>query len=221
MNQQLSDTTLLDTPVPLAPSGAAWRRKRALDWGLALVLTLLLAPILLALALAVKLDSKGPVFFRQPRFGLGAVPFRIYKFRTMYTDLGDITGGQQTGHNDPRVTRVGGFLRKYSLDELPQVLNVLLGQMALVGPRAHPCGMKVDGVLCEALDPRYHHRHAVPPGITGWAQVNGSRGPVDSAAQLHRRVDLDLDYIANWSLPRETEIYQRTARVVIGAKGAR
>lgn len=203
------------------PSGVAWRIKQAIDWTIALILFVLLLPLLLMIALAIKLDSRGPVFFRQPRFGKDTQPFKIFKFRTMYVDQGDIRGAQQTRHNDPRITRVGMILRKTSLDELPQLLNILAGQMALIGPRAHPCGMKVDGVLCDDIDPRYHQRHRVKPGVSGWAQINGSRGPVDTRDQLVARVDLDLDYIGNWCPGKEARVYLRTLRVVLSAAGAR
>lgn len=206
---------------PVAPSGPAWAAKAVMERGAAALGLIALSPLYAGLALAVKLESPGPVFFRQPRFGKGGQPFTVYKFRTMRADLGDVTGGQQTAHNDRRVTRVGHVLRVTSLDEIPQLFNVLKGDMHIVGPRAHPCGMRVDGTLCEQIDPRYHHRHAVPPGVTGWAQVNGSRGPVDTHEQLLRRVDLDIDYIRNWSFWGDLRIWARTVRVVLSRDQAR
>ncbi len=200
---------------------AAWKIKRAAEFALAAALLVMLAPLMLAIAAVIRLESPGPALFRQPRFGRGSQPFDILKFRTMRADRCDPSGGMQTGHNDARVTRFGMFLRKSSLDELPQLLNVLSGQMAIIGPRAHPCGMRVDGDLCENLVPDYMSRHLVPPGITGWAQVNGSRGPVDTPDQLAQRVELDLDYIRNWSLRRDAMILVRTVGVCLSGKGAR
>lgn len=206
-------------PNPMRRPG--WKVKRAVEAVLAGAMLAVLAVPMLAIAAAVRLESPGPALFRQPRFGLGGQPFDVLKFRTMRADRGDLSGGQQTLHRDPRVTRVGMVLRKSSLDELPQLINVLRGQMALVGPRAHPCGMRVEGTLCEDLHPDYMARHAVPPGITGWAQVNGSRGPVDTEGQLYERVRLDLDYIRNWSLARDVAILWRTIGVCLRGTGAR
>lgn len=212
---------LIDAAAPDAPTGMAWAAKSVMERGAAGLGLVVLSPLFLGLAVAVKLESRGPVFFRQPRFGKGGVPFTVFKFRTMRADMGDVTGGQQTAHNDRRVTRVGHVLRVTSLDEIPQLYNVLRGDMHVVGPRAHPCGMRVDGTLCEDIDPRYHHRHAVPPGVTGWAQVNGSRGPVDRPDQLRRRVDLDIEYIRNWSFWGDLGIWARTVRVVLCRDQAR
>lgn len=218
---------LFPSPAQVAPalpdptSRFAWKIKRAAEFALAAALLVMLAPLMLVIAAVIRLESPGPALFRQPRFGRGSRPFDILKFRTMRADLCDPSGGVQTAHRDVRVTRFGMFLRKSSLDELPQLLNVLWGQMAIIGPRAHPCGMRVDGVLCEDLDPGYMSRHLVPPGITGWAQVNGSRGPVDTPEQLVRRVALDLDYIRNWSLRRDAAVLVRTVGICLSGKGAR
>lgn len=198
-----------------------WKGKRAVEWGFSLVLLGLLAPMLLLIAGAIRAESPGGPLFVQPRYGKGGRTFHVYKFRSMRVDVCDPTGGMQTGHQDPRVTRVGLFLRKTSLDELPQLLNVVRGEMALIGPRAHPCGMRVEGVLCEDIVPDYHARHRVPPGVTGWAQVNGSRGPVDTAWQLAERQRLDLFYIHNWSLRRDVQIFCRTFGVCLRGEGAR
>ena len=203
------------------PGGPAWALKRGVEWSLALLLTFMILPLLLLIALAVKIDSPGPVLFRQPRFGRGGRPFDCLKFRTMYAEMGDRSGGEQTGDDDPRITRVGMILRRSSLDELPQFLNVLMGQMALVGPRAHPCGMRVQGQLCEDIDRRYHERHAVPPGVTGLAQVMGSRGAVKDRAMLARRVSYDIRYIRDWSLVQDAWIVARTFGTVLSGRGAR
>ncbi len=158
------------------------------------------APLMAAIALAIKLDSKGPVLFRQNRLGFGDRVIRVYKFRTMYADAPHQNGERQSSRDDPRITRVGRFLRKWSLDELPQLLNVLRGEMSLVGPRPHAVAMRVEHRRNEDIVPDYALRHHVKPGITGWAQVNGHNGPVDTEEALRARVAHDLDYINNWSL---------------------
>ena len=210
-----------DHALPNPTRRFAWKIKRTAEYVLAILALTALAMPMLAIAAAIRLESPGPALFRQPRYGKANQPFHVLKFRTMRADRCDLSGGMQTAHHDPRVTRFGMFLRKSSLDELPQLLNILFGQMALIGPRAHPCGMRVDGVLCEDLNPDYMLRHVVPPGITGWAQVNGSRGPVDTPGQLVDRVALDLDYIRHWSLCRDVVILFSTVGVCIRAQGAR
>lgn len=202
------------------PAGLPLLTKQVVEQGACLAGLLLLALPLLLVAAAIKLDSRGPVLFVQPRFGKDARPFGVFKFRTMRTDAADLSGGRQTEAGDPRITRVGAFLRRTSMDEVPQLLNVVLGQMALVGPRAHPCGMRVEGLLCADLVPEYHLRHAVKPGITGLAQVSGSRGAVESEAALRRRVELDRYYIANWSLGLDAWIIWRTAADLFTGKAA-
>lgn len=206
---------------PKAPGGMSWTAKTIVERVIALVALVGLAPLLAMIAAMIVVESGRPVLFRQPRFGRNGIPFDVLKFRTMWTELCDSTGAGQTGDADPRVTRVGLFLRRTSLDELPQLWNVLVGQMALVGPRAHPCGMQVQGRLCEDLLPTYHDRHKVLPGITGWAQVNGSRGAVKTAEMLQRRVALDLEYIRDWSLWLDLKILWRTVWVVLSGKLAR
>jgi polysaccharide biosynthesis protein PslA len=203
---------------PAAPQGISWHIKGLAERAGALLLVTAILPALAIIALAIRLESGGPVLFRQPRFGRGGTPFNVLKFRTMQRALCDPSGAGQTGDADPRITRVGHILRKTSLDELPQLWNVVRGDMALIGPRAHPCGMCVQGALCEALVPQYHNRHVIRPGITGWAQVNGSRGAVKTAEALQQRVALDLDYIAQWSLARDARILWRTVRVVLSCK---
>lgn len=203
------------------PGGLSWAVKSTIERGIALAALTVLAPPFALIALLIVLESGRPVLFRQPRFGLNGVPFDMLKFRTMWTEFCDTTGAGQTSDADPRVTRVGHFLRRTSLDELPQLWNVLTGQMALIGPRAHPCGMQVQGRLCEDLQPTYHDRHKVLPGITGWAQVNGSRGAVKTDEKLQRRLALDLEYIQNWSLLLDLKILWRTVWVVLSGKLAR
>jgi len=145
---------------------------------------LILAPTLIAVAIAIKLDSRGPVLFRQNRYGFGNRVIRVYKFRTMCAEAADLNGTTQTQANDPRITRIGRHLRRWSLDELPQLFNVLGGAMSLVGPRPHAISMRVDERLNEEIVPDYAMRHHLKPGITGWAQVNGYHGPVNDEAAL-------------------------------------
>ena len=179
-----------------------------------------LSPVLLAVAAAIKLDSKGPVLFRQNRYGFGDRVIGVYKFRTMKAETSDTNGEKQTEANDPRITRVGGFLRKTSLDELPQLFNVLRGELSLVGPRPHAVSMRVKQRRNEDIVPDYALRHHVKPGITGWAQVNGYHGPVDTEGHLHKRVAYDLDYINHWSLWFDIRIIVRTLFVAFGHRAA-
>jgi exopolysaccharide biosynthesis polyprenyl glycosylphosphotransferase len=154
------------------------------------------APFLLAIAALIKLDSPGPVLFRQRRHGFNQSEFRVFKFRTM-TTLDDGRIVRQATKNDSRITRVGRHLRRFNLDELPQLLNVLLGQMSLVGPRPHAL---THNDHYEELIRLYARRHNVKPGITGWAQVNGFRGETRAVRDMQRRVEHDFHYIDNWSL---------------------
>ena len=166
----------------------------------ALALTAL-SPFMLLIALAVKLDSKGPVFFRQKRYGFNNEVIEVFKFRSMYADKLDHTAASQVTRGDPRVTRVGRFIRRTSLDELPQLFNVVFrNDLSLVGPRPHAVHAKAaDRVYDEVVD-GYFARHRVRPGITGWAQVNGWRGETDTSEKIQRRVEHDLTYIENWSI---------------------
>jgi Undecaprenyl-phosphate glucose phosphotransferase len=185
--------------------------KRTEDLIISGVALVVLAPFLLAIAIAIKMDSSGPVFFRQLRWGFNNQPFQVLKFRTMHTRLTDHHARQQSGRGDPRVTRVGTFLRRHSLDELPQLFNALAGSMSVVGPRPHATATSVDGHSLQQLVRRYDARHRVKPGITGWAQINRCRGELDSADKLARRVELDLEYIENWSPLLDLRILAVTA----------
>jgi polysaccharide biosynthesis protein PslA len=189
--------------------------KRVEDLVLAGGLTAFLLPVLLLISLAIKLDSPGPVFFRQARAGFNGRTFRVWKFRTMHAHARDDQALRQTCRGDRRVTRVGRFLRRTSLDELPQLFNVLNGDMSIVGPRPHALGMTAVGLPVQEAIEEYSSRHRLKPGITGWAQVNGNRGEVDSLEKLQRRVALDCYYIENWSLGFDIWIILRTAAVVL------
>ncbi len=190
--------------------------KRGSDIVLALLILLLTSPLLLAAALAVKLSSPGPVIFRQRRYGLDGRDILVYKFRSMKVteDGGTIVQAQQ---NDPRLTRVGGFLRRTSIDELPQFVNVLQGRMSIVGPRPHAVA---HNELYRKMIKGYMLRHKVKPGITGWAQVNGYRGETETLDKMKGRIDYDLDYLRNWSLRLDFYIVVRTILVVVKGEHA-
>jgi polysaccharide biosynthesis protein PslA len=179
-----------------------WRaaRKSAFDLVIGSLILLFLAPLLGLIALAIRLDSPGPVLFRQPRLGFNNRLFTCYKFRTMHHGMTDLLGDRQATRGDARITRLGNWLRKLSLDELPQLLNVLKGEMSLVGPRPHPPNTKAEDKLFTDVVAKYAFRHRVKPGITGWAQVNGWRGETKTMEQIENRVACDLAYIENWSI---------------------
>jgi len=177
-----------------------------------------IAPLLAGIAILIKLDSPGPVIFRQKRYGLNNRLIEVFKFRTLYVHAADPTAGQLVSRNDSRVTRIGAVLRRTSLDELPQFFNVLRGDMSLVGPRPHATGAKAGVLLYDEIVPDYGARHRIKPGITGWAQVNGWRGTTDTDEQVIQRVRHDFFYIANWSLILDIRILIRT---VVGGFGGR
>lgn len=174
--------------------------KRTMDIAGASIALVALAPVLLAVAALVKLDSRGPVLFSQVRWGMNGRKIRVYKFRSMRTDMCDATGVAQTVKNDPRITRIGAILRRTNIDELPQLINVLKGDMTLVGPRCHAIGMLAAGRLYEELVPHYHLRHRMRPGITGLAQMRGLRGPTDRSDKARARIVSDLYYVENFSV---------------------
>jgi lipopolysaccharide/colanic/teichoic acid biosynthesis glycosyltransferase len=208
--------------------------KRAMDLCGSATLIVLLLPVWLLVALAIRLDSAGPLIFRQRRHAVNGREFDIFKFRTMrwnppaartaglvpageapVSEAQVVAGLQQTVRGDSRITRVGNFLRQSSLDELPQLFNVLRGDMSLVGPRPHAVDMRTENRLGSEITDTYVHRQRVKPGITGWAQVNGARGATDTTQQLRRRVELDLHYIDHWSLLLDLQILALTAREVL------
>ena len=184
--------------------------KRAEDLFVSCLVMLLATPVFVAIALAIKLDSSGPVLFSQLREGYHNKVFKVWKFRTMYHHARDERAVQQTSRHDPRVTRVGWLLRRLSLDELPQFINVIRGEMSVVGPRPHALGMTSVGLPMTQVLEEYAARHRLKPGITGWAQVKGCRGEVDSHEKLRRRVSLDCYYIDHWSLSLDLWIILRT-----------
>jgi len=187
---------------------------------LALVALAFFGPLMLIIAALIRLDSPGPVLFRQKRFGFNNEAIHVLKFRTMYVDRQDVTGAQRTTRDDPRVTRVGRFLRRTSLDELPQLLNVLKGDMSIVGPRPHAVAMKVgDRYYFEAVR-GYAARHRVKPGITGWAQVNDLRGEIDTVRKAEYRVIYDLHYVNHWSLFLDLWIVLMTFKSLVSTRNA-
>ena len=194
--------------------------KRAMDLSGAMVLMFLLAPLLMGIALAIKVTSPGPILFRQTRYGHHNALFTIYKFRSMRTDTQDVSGVKQACEDDPRLTPIGGFLRRSSLDELPQLLNVLKGDMSLVGPRPHVPGMLAGGQLYEGLVPYYFERHTVKPGVTGLAQIKGLRGPTIDGHLARQRIEQDLRYIETLSIRQDIAILWQTAkRELLGRNG--
>lgn len=174
--------------------------KRIEDLCIAIPATILLAPLLALVAVAIKIESKGKAIFIQERYGFNHDLIKVFKFRSMYTDMADRHCDRQTTKDDPRVTKVGRFIRKTSIDELPQLFNVLLGTMSIVGPRPHATGTKSEGKLLEDVVQQYASRHRVKPGITGWAQCNGWRGETDTREKIDKRIEHDLYYIENWSV---------------------
>lgn len=186
--------------------------KRSLDISASAIVLLLLAPFFMLILILIRLESPGSPLFSQLRWGKHGKKIRIYKFRSMRSDVGDPTGVKQTVKNDPRVTRIGAFLRKTNLDEIPQLYNVLRGDMSLVGPRCHAVGMLANGVLYEELVPEYHRRHVMRPGLTGLAQMRGLRGPTDRPSKARARIFADLYYVENFSFAFDLMILLGTLR---------
>ena len=185
--------------------------------GLALIL---FGPLMAVIALLIKLDSKGPVLFRQKRQGFNNELIEVYKFRSMYVDHADLDASRLVTKDDPRVTRVGRFLRKTSLDELPQFFNVLKGDLSLVGPRPHALKAKAEDKLYYDVVDGYFARHRVKPGVTGWAQISGWRGETDTREKIERRVEHDLYYIENWSVTFDLYICLMTPFALLRGENA-
>lgn len=192
--------------------------KRLFDIMASLCAIILLSPLLLLTAIVIRLTSSGPVLFRQARLGKDARSFHIYKFRSMHADTSDHHADQLTQKNDPRLTPVGAFIRRTSIDELPQLFNVLKGDMSMVGPRPHAAGAKAAESLYWEVDSRYWARHCIKPGITGLAQVRGHRGSTDAHEDLVLRLQSDLEYVTDWSIWRDIAIIASTARVLVHDK---
>jgi exopolysaccharide biosynthesis polyprenyl glycosylphosphotransferase len=197
-------------------SGVHTAMKRLTDIVIGSVALVALAIPLGIIALIIRLDSPGPVLFKQPRHGFNNRVFHVLKFRSMRTDMSDFKAERQTEADDPRITRIGRFIRKTSIDELPQLVNVIRGEMSLVGPRPHAVGMKTAGRDSIELVEEYAHRHKVKPGMTGWAQINGSRGPLHTGDDVQRRVQLDVEYIERSSVLWDLSIMAKTIPVMLG-----
>ena len=190
-------------------------KKRAFDLVIALSALIFLAPLLIVVALLIKLDSPGPVFFRQPRVGRKNVTFNIFKFRSMCEEKSDVRGVQSTQRDDQRISRFGRFIRRTSIDELPQLLNVVRGEMSIVGPRPHALGSMAEDRLFWEISQHYWERHALQPGITGLAQVRGYRGATEKTSDLTDRLQADLEYLQDWRLWRDVVIVAATLKVLI------
>ena len=186
---------LIDQPLSAAEQAV----KRVFDAAVSLLLLVFLAPLMLLTAAWIKFESSGPIFFKQQRYGFGKKIIEVYKFRSMYHEMSDQMADRLTERDDPRVTRVGAFIRRFSIDELPQLFNVLRGEMSMVGPRPNPLNAKAGGELYDRVVDNFYTRYRVLPGITGWAQINGLRGNTDTKEKLVRRVEYDLFYIRHWS----------------------
>ncbi|MCA3563415.1 MAG: undecaprenyl-phosphate glucose phosphotransferase [Methylocystis sp.] len=203
---------------PLSDWG--WALKEIEDRVIAVAALVLLSPVMLAVACAVKLTSKGPVFFKQKRHGFNNQLVEVYKFRSMFTELSDADAVKLVSNGDPRVTPVGRFIRKTSLDELPQLFNVLKGELSLVGPRPHAAQAKAGTRIYNEVVEGYYARHRMKPGMTGLAQIHGWRGETDTEEKLQRRVELDIQYIDNWSIWMDLYILAMTPLSLLNAENA-
>lgn len=190
-------------------------QKRGLDLAVAMLALIIFLPLLLVVALAIKMDSPGPVLFRQMRVGQGNRQFRIFKFRSMRAESNDAKGDRSAGREDDRVTRVGRLIRRTSIDELPQIFNVLRGEMSMVGPRPHALGSLAGDALFWRVSNHYWLRHALKPGITGLAQIRGFRGATDQKEDLEKRLRCDLEYLSHWSIGLDVMILVKTLPVII------
>ncbi len=194
--------------------------KDTMDRSIALLALIVLSPVMLIVAAAVRYESKGAALFKQKRFGYNNELVEVYKFRSMYTDMADAQANKLVTKDDPRVTKVGRFIRKTSLDELPQLFNVLTGQLSLVGPRPHATQAKAAGTLYDEVVDGYFARHKVKPGITGWAQIKGWRGETDTHEKLEQRLKHDLEYIDQWSLGFDLYILVKTPLALLKNENA-
>ena len=216
---RLASAPLAPLEGPLDPDRRAFN-KRLQDLAVGAVALVVAAPVMALTALAIRLDSPGPIFFRQRRHGFNQEEIVVWKFRSMRHAAADATASRQVTVGDDRVTRVGRFIRATSLDELPQIFNVLSGEMSLVGPRPHAIGMKTGETESARLVAEYAHRHRIKPGMTGWAAVKGSRGPLHSEGEVRRRVQLDIDYVERQSFWLDLRILLITIPVLLGDRAA-
>lgn len=205
--------TLIVSRGPLSMPNRA--KKRMLDLLVTVPALIALSPLFLVIALAIRLETPGPVFFKQQRVGRSNQWFNILKFRSMRVEVCDAQGARSTARDDDRITRVGAFIRKTSIDELPQLINVLRGDMSLVGPRPHALGSLAGDRLFWEVNERYWMRHALKPGITGLAQIRGYRGATVEEADLENRLSADLEYVHSWRLWRDISILFATLKVLV------
>jgi exopolysaccharide biosynthesis polyprenyl glycosylphosphotransferase len=213
LNRFGDQDTLIVSRGPLNLASRA--KKRLLDLAMTIPVIILLLPVLVTVAILVKLESKGPVIFRQQRVGRGNRMFAIMKFRSMRAEVTDATGNRSASRDDDRITRVGRFIRATSIDELPQLFNVLIGDMSLVGPRPHALGSLAGARSFWDVDEQYWVRHALKPGITGLAQIRGFRGATHHQEDLENRLRADLEYLDGWRLWRDVSILMSTVKVVV------
>lgn len=207
-----------DVSLVLSSGQLGWNQqilKRAFDLVVTVPAIAVLSIPMMIVAMAIALESRGPILFRQDRLGLGNRPFKIWKFRSMHANRADSEGRRSASRDDDRVTRVGAFIRRTSVDELPQLFNVLRGDMSIVGPRPHATGSRAEDMLFWDIDHRYWHRHAVKPGLTGLAQIRGYRGATEAKSDLSNRLQSDLEYVANWSLMGDIRIMIQTFDVLL------
>jgi lipopolysaccharide/colanic/teichoic acid biosynthesis glycosyltransferase len=188
--------------------------KRALDLAIAIPVLVLVMPLMLLIAIAIKIESPGAILFKQQRVGKTNRLFSLLKFRSMRVEHADVTGVRSASRHDDRITRVGKLIRCTSLDELPQLFNVIAGDMSIVGPRPHALGSTAEDELFWHIDSRYFHRHIVKPGITGLAQIRGYRGATDKRDDLTSRLQSDLEYLSGWTIWRDLKIVVATFGVL-------
>jgi exopolysaccharide biosynthesis polyprenyl glycosylphosphotransferase len=215
LSSHQGETTLLVSSGPLSLHGRIL--KRALDIVIASLALVLLAPLMLLVALAIRIESRGPVLFRQPRMGQNNRMFTLLKFRSMRVECTDAEGARSASQCDDRLTRMGKFIRQTSLDELPQIFNVIAGSMSIVGPRPHALGSTAEDALFWHIDRRYFDRHAIKPGITGLAQIRGFRGATVRRHDLTNRLHSDLEYVSGWTVWRDLKIIAATFGVLVHA----
>lgn len=205
--------TLVVSQGPLSMPNRA--KKRALDLAITIPVLVALAPLMVLVAIAIRLESPGPILFAQDRVGRGNRLFKILKFRSMRQTACDANGNVSAKRDDDRITRVGKFIRRTSIDELPQLINVLRGDMSVVGPRPHALGSRAADHYFWEIDERYWHRHSLKPGMTGLAQIRGFRGATDRRSDLTNRLQADMEYIDGWDIWRDVTILAKTLRVIV------